>query len=152
METRSTIAEKLDPIHFPEMSGGMTAFVGYVVEERFTDPVIAEMVIKRGVVYSRCEGESEFERFAPALELYASWQALLNAAGLSDNERNFMVEVLAHRVQVILEQNPSATEKPLRFPSGRVVTPAIEAIVEQHLREPDLTKEGVLEEIEAAGF
>ena len=48
--TRSTIAEKLHPLRFPEMSGGMMAFVGYVVEEQFTDPVIAEMVLKGDVV------------------------------------------------------------------------------------------------------
>ena len=151
--TRSTLAEKLDPIHYPEMSGGMMALVGYVVEEQFTDPVIAEMVIKGGVVFNRVEGESEFEKFAPASELNTSWQALLDAAGLTDTERRLARDLFNQRLIVIPEVTPSAAEKPLRFPSGREVTPAIEAIVEQHLREhPGLTKEEVLEEIEAAGF
>lgn len=38
------------------------AFVSYVVEERFTDLVVAEMVIKRGVVFCRHERESGFEK------------------------------------------------------------------------------------------
>jgi hypothetical protein len=56
------------------------------------------------------------------------------------------------KTQMKEEQN-NTSEKPLRFPSGREVTPAIEAIVEQHLREhPGLTREQVLEEMEYAGF
>jgi hypothetical protein len=54
---------------------------------------------------------------------------------------------------IAAEQQPSADEKPLRFPSGREVTPLYKEMIEQHLREhPGLTWEEVLEEIEAAGF
>jgi hypothetical protein len=112
---RSTIAEKLHPLRFPEMSGGMMAFVSYVIEGRFTAPVIIEMVIRDGVVYSRHEDESEFEKFAVASELNASWQALSLAAGLTDTERRMARHMLNLRVKVIREQHPSTAGKPLRI-------------------------------------
>ena len=50
------------------------------------------------------------------------------------------------------EQN-EAPEKPAGYKFYRKVTPAEEAMIEEHLREhPRLTKEEVLMEIEAAGF
>jgi hypothetical protein len=57
------------------------------------------------------------------------------------------------RSTILPEETPSSAEKPLRFPSGREVTPAYKAMIEPHLREhPGLTWEEVLAEIEAAGF
>ena len=50
------------------------------------------------------------------------------------------------------EQNETP-EKPTGYKFYRRVTPAEEAMIEEHLREhPRLTKEDVLMEIEAAGF
>jgi hypothetical protein len=53
---------------------------------------------------------------------------------------------------MVKEQN-KAPERPTGYKLYRKLTPAEEAMVEEHLRErPCLTKEDVLEEIEAAGF
>lgn len=155
--TRSAIVEKLHPLHFPEMSGGMMAFVGYVLEKQFTETVIAEMVLKEHSVYCRYEGETEYEMFAPAPDLNASWQALLNAAGLTDTEQRLARDLLNQRVVIIPEPTSVApvfanTEKPLRFPSGREVKGINKQILEECLRDhPTLTVEKCLEMMEALG-
>ena len=51
------------------------------------------------------------------------------------------------------EEQDKIAEKPTDHKSCRKPGPALEAIIEEHLKEhPGLTKEDVLEEIEAAGF
>lgn len=50
--------EKLNPKRFPQMSGVMSAIVGYVLGVRFGNPAIAEIIIlDGGVVLARPDGE-----------------------------------------------------------------------------------------------
>jgi Zn-dependent peptidase ImmA (M78 family)/DNA-binding XRE family transcriptional regulator len=56
---RAGLIRKLDPRRFPGMSGKMAAIVGYVLEERFTEPAIAEIaVMSDGFVLAAREGDS----------------------------------------------------------------------------------------------
>lgn len=55
---RDRLAEKLHPDRFTEMSPRMAAVVGYILQERFTEPAIAELVVTSdGFVLARMEGE-----------------------------------------------------------------------------------------------
>lgn len=42
---RETLIEKLRPDRFSAMSGKMAAIVGYILDERFSDPAISELVV-----------------------------------------------------------------------------------------------------------
>jgi hypothetical protein len=56
---RAGLIRKLDPRRFPGMSGKMAAIVGYILEERFTEPAIAEMAVTSdGFVLAAREGDS----------------------------------------------------------------------------------------------
>jgi hypothetical protein len=42
---RGALIDKLRPDRFTAMSGKMAAIVGYIVDERFSEPAISEMVV-----------------------------------------------------------------------------------------------------------
>lgn len=54
----TTLADKLHPSRFTEMSPMMAAIVAYVLGEHFTEPEIAELTVSEdeGLVYIRPEG------------------------------------------------------------------------------------------------
>ena len=56
---RARLIRKLDPSRFPGMSGKMAAIVGYILEARFADPAIAELVVTSdGFVLAAREGDT----------------------------------------------------------------------------------------------
>lgn len=56
---RAGLIRKLDPRRFPGMSGKMAAIVGYILEERFSDPAIAEITVTSdGFVLAAREGDT----------------------------------------------------------------------------------------------
>jgi hypothetical protein len=55
---REALVEKLRPNRFTAMSGKMPAIVGYILDERFSDPAISELVVTSdGFVLAQSEGE-----------------------------------------------------------------------------------------------
>ena len=85
---KRTLAAKLHPDRFTEMSPRMAAIVGYIVDERFSEPAIAEMVVTSdGFVLARMEGEvGTDEMIGSEADLDRNLLALIEAAGLTDEE------------------------------------------------------------------
>lgn len=55
---RDALSDKLRPDRFRAMSGKMAAIVGYILDERFTDPAISDLVVTSdGFVLAQTEGE-----------------------------------------------------------------------------------------------
>jgi hypothetical protein len=71
------------------MSGRMAAMVGYLLGKKWTEPSIAELVVTSdGHVLARHEGECGCDHYVGrAADLERNWLALLDAAGLADDER-----------------------------------------------------------------
>ena len=79
---RMSLVDKLRPDRFTEMSGKMSAIVGYVLDEAWTEPaIIALSVTSDGFVTTDAEFLGE------AADLDRNLLNLLVAAGLTDEER-----------------------------------------------------------------
>jgi hypothetical protein len=77
-----TLTDKLHPSRFSEMSGKMTAIVGYILGESWTEPeIVALSVTSDGYVLT----DAEF--FGEAADLDRNLLNLLIAAGLTADER-----------------------------------------------------------------
>ena len=77
-----SLADKLRPDRFTEMSGRMAAIVGYILDEAWTEPaIIALSVTSDGFVTTDAEFLGE------AADLDRNLLNLLVAAGLTDDER-----------------------------------------------------------------
>ncbi len=62
---REQLVAKLRPDRFTAMSGKMAAIVGYILDERFSEPAISELVVTSdGFVLAQAEGEVRRERDA----------------------------------------------------------------------------------------
>jgi hypothetical protein len=75
------LTQKLHPNRFPGMSTAMAAIVGFLVEEAFTEPAIADIVvIPQGPVIARTEGEdSKLHIIGSYGDLVQNWLELLAA-------------------------------------------------------------------------
>ena len=83
------LVKKLRPENFSAMSGRMAAIVGYILGEKFTDPSVAQLIVMDdGFVLARHAGESQANTIiAPLTDLQRNWAKLLDAANLSEDER-----------------------------------------------------------------
>jgi len=83
------LSEKLSPRRLPGMSGKLAAIVGCILGEQWTQPSIAALVITSdGFVLARNRGEVGFNAFiGTAEDLERNWNSLLDAAGLTSEER-----------------------------------------------------------------
>ena len=84
-----TLIQKLHPARFTGMSGKMAAIVAYILNQNWTSPAIAELVVTSdGHLLARNEGDCGFNNYIGiATDLEANWKRLLTAAGLTDAER-----------------------------------------------------------------
>lgn len=99
----SDLNEKLHPSRFSEMSPLMAAIVGYVLGESFTKPTIAELTVseQENLVYIRQDGAVGFEGLQSLEDLRNNWNRLIDAAGLTDEERKEAVELFNEKVSKI---------------------------------------------------
>ncbi len=83
------LAAKLDPRRFTAMSPKMAAIVGFILDEEFTSPRIAEIIITSdGVVLARDENDCGYNNVLGAIDqLRDNWSRLLDAADLDTTER-----------------------------------------------------------------
>jgi hypothetical protein len=86
----TNLREKLNPARFTAMSGVMAAVVGHFIGEKFTEPHIESIVITSdGFVLAMHEGEIGYNHFVgSASNLKLNWHNLLDAADLTDHERD----------------------------------------------------------------
>lgn len=70
------------------MSGKMAGIVGYILDERFSEPTITELVVTSdGFVLAQTEGEvGANDLIGEEADLNRNLLALIEAAGLSDEE------------------------------------------------------------------
>jgi hypothetical protein len=85
---REALIEKLRPDRFSAMSGKMAAIVGYILDERFSDPAISELVVTSdGFVLAQSEGEvGANDMIGEEADLNRNLLSLIEAAGLSEDE------------------------------------------------------------------
>jgi len=85
---REVLVDKLRPARFTAMSGKMAAVVGYILEERFSDPAISELVVTSdGFVLAQQEGEvGANELNGEEADLNRNLLTLIEAAGLTEEE------------------------------------------------------------------
>lgn len=97
------LSEKLHPDRFTAMSGKMTAIVGYVLGESWTDPEIRSMSVSSdGYVTT----DSDF--LGEAADLDRNLRKLLIAAQLSPEERQEFARLFRERV----DDHQPATARP----------------------------------------
>jgi hypothetical protein len=102
----SVVAEiktKLHPKRFPNMSPFMAAVVGYVLGESFTNPEIAEITVseQENLVYIRKAGAVGFDGLQSLEDLRSNWNSLMDAAGLTADERKEAVHLFRARVETV---------------------------------------------------
>ena len=85
---REQLVEKLRPDRFTAMSGKMAAIVGYILDERFSDPAISELVVTSdGFVLAQTEGEvGANDMLGTEVDLNRNLLDLIEAAGLTAEE------------------------------------------------------------------
>jgi hypothetical protein len=83
------ITDKLHPRRFPRMSGRMAAVTGYILGRRWTRPRIVELVVTSdGWLLARDEGQVTCNVIVgTAADLERNWNSLLDAAGLTSEEK-----------------------------------------------------------------
>ena len=85
------------------MSPFMAAVVGYVLGESFTDPEIAEIAVSEteNLVYIRKAGAVGFDGLQSLEDLRNNWNHLMDAAGLTREERKLAVELFRAKVEAV---------------------------------------------------
>jgi hypothetical protein len=99
----SNLTEKLHPSRFTEMSPFMAAIVGYVLGESYTKPQIEELAVseQENLLYIRPEGSAGFDGVESLEDLRRNWNRLLDAAELTDEERQEAVRLFNERVEKV---------------------------------------------------
>ena len=94
---------KLKPTRFSEMSPLMAAIVGYVLGESYTTPEISEITVGESdnLVYIRKAGAIGFDGIQSLEDLRDNWNRLLDAAGLTPEERKEAVALFYSRVETL---------------------------------------------------
>ena len=95
-----SLKAKLNPRRFPGMSPFMAAVVGFVLEESFTEPEIAEISVSEheGLVYIRKADAAGFDGIESLKDMRDNWNRLLDAAGLTAQERTEAVRLFNARI------------------------------------------------------
>ncbi len=85
-----SLVEKLHPNRFTEMSPFMAAIVGFVLGEPWTKPEIFEVTVSEteNLLYIRKEGAIGFDGVQSLEDMRNNWNRLLDAAGLTPEERS----------------------------------------------------------------
>jgi hypothetical protein len=95
-----SVAEKLHPKRFPEMSGRMTAVVAFLIDEQVIRPAIVEIVVTSdGFVLAGVDDDVGTNHFVGTYaDLVRNWIALLAVAGLTRDERIAVEALFASRI------------------------------------------------------
>ena len=98
-----TLIRKLNPKRFPGMSPFMAAVVGFVLDESFTNPEIAEMTVSESenLVYIRKSGGIGFDGMESLEDLRNNWNRLIDVAGLTPEERREAVQLFNSKVEKV---------------------------------------------------
>ena len=104
-EELEVLQKKLYPGRFPGMSGRMAAILGYILDKKWTDPFIDEMVVTSDgfMMASNSNTVGANAMIGTISDLQRNWEALLDAADLTleervNAERLFAVKIEDHRL------------------------------------------------------
>jgi hypothetical protein len=102
---KTSLAEKLNPARFSGMSPLMAAIVGFILNESFTEPSIAELTVSEfeSFVYIRQEGAIGFDGIQSLNDLRNNRNRLMDAAELTADERAEAVTLFNAKVTKIPE-------------------------------------------------
>ena len=97
------MVRKLNPSRFPGMSPFMAAVVGFILGESFTDPDIAEMTVSESenLVYIRQADAVGFDGMESLADLRNNWNRLIDAAGLTPEERREAVRLFNSKIEKV---------------------------------------------------
>jgi hypothetical protein len=95
------LAAKLHPHRFSAMSGKMAAVVAYILDVRFTEPAISELVVTSdGFVLVATEGDiGANDLLGTEADLNRNLLSLVEAAGLTDEEIREFGELQRARIK-----------------------------------------------------
>jgi hypothetical protein len=98
-----SLKSKLNPRRFPGMSPFMAAVVGFVLGDSFTEPDIAQITVSEAenLVYIRRAGAVGFDGIESLKDMRDNWNRLLDAAGLTPEERREAVQLFNSRVEKV---------------------------------------------------
>lgn len=91
------LANKLDPMFFPEMTPEFAAIVGFVVNAGYTRPILCEVSLDAGFVVAAFSGTERCALFTYEF-LRRNWLGLLDAAGLTPDEHMEAECIFASRI------------------------------------------------------
>ena len=96
----SSLPTALNPHQFEDVPEPMAAFIGYVLDTRFTDPAIHDLMVTReGCVMVRLGSTlGSYQQLGSLIDLQRAWRKLLTAADLSPGERAEAEAAFAMRV------------------------------------------------------
>lgn len=97
---RDQLVAKLRPDRFTAMSGRMAAIVGYILDERFSEPAISELVVTSdGFVLAQQEGHvGADDMLGSEADLNRNLLALIEAAGLTPEEMRVFGQLQRERI------------------------------------------------------
>lgn len=100
---KDSLKRKLHPDRFDGMSPMMAAIVGYVLGESYTKPQIAEIAVSEAenLVYVRQSGAVGFDGIESLEDLRNNWNRLMDAAGLTQEERAEAVALFRQKVEKV---------------------------------------------------
>lgn len=99
----TTLAQRLHPKRFAEMSPFMAAIVAYVLGESWAEPAITEIAVSdtEDLVYIRKADGVGFDGVQSLADLRNNWNGLPDAAGLTPDERREAIRLFTVRVSVV---------------------------------------------------
>lgn len=98
MQPRIRLQQKLHRI-VPQLSQGMAAVTGFIVDYPFVQPQISELTVTTdGAVIARVEGEQTCAFISDYDDLARTWLSLLVAARLTVSERMYADELFANKI------------------------------------------------------
>ena len=96
-ELKNSIALKLNPGRFPNVSGKMFACLGAFLNQHWSNPRIASIVVTSdGFLMGRDSGDIGFNEFIGTYDSFQSnlWGMVDSAGDVSDEEKAFLVILL----------------------------------------------------------
>jgi hypothetical protein len=95
------LSNKLYPGRFTGMSPKMAAIVGYIIDEHYTCPGIASIIVTSdGAVLAMQDGDIGYNEFVGHVsDLERNWKNLLNAAGLTSEEKKYAMRLYEVKIK-----------------------------------------------------
>jgi len=97
VENNDNIKRALNPTRFPGMPTKLMAIVGYIIEAKFTQPPIKEMIVTSdGILLARVEGDIGYNDVIGSVDDFKrNWNMLIHYQniGLSQDEIKYLEQL-----------------------------------------------------------